>query len=329
VIIDLPKFLAAERRSWSELDEILSRLEADPHRRLDLEELKRFYFLYQKTSADLARLSTFAFEPQIRRYLESLVARAYGEVHEARSRERRASPVTWFFRHFPAVFQRHLGAFWLSCAICLAGCIFGGAALRFDPEAKSVLMPFEHLQGDPGKRVAEEEKARRDRLSGAHSTFSADLMTHNIRVSLLTLGMGMTAGAGTVLLLFYNGVILGAVAADYVVAGQTKFLLGWLLPHGVIEIPAILIAGQAGLLFGRAMLGWGSREPLRRRLRLVSPDVMTLAFGLAIMLVWAGIVEAFFSQFHEPILPYSLKIAFGLIELTVLILFLARKTSTE
>jgi uncharacterized membrane protein SpoIIM required for sporulation len=329
VIIDLPKFLAAERRSWTDLDEILSRLEADPHRRLELEELKRFYFLYQKTSADLAKLSTFAFEPQVCRYLESLVARAYGEVHEARARGRRVSPITWFFRHFPAVFQRHVRAFWLSAAICLAGCIFGGAALRFDSEAKSVLMPFEHLQDDPAKRVAQEEKAKRDRLSGAHSTFSADLMTHNIRVSLLTLGMGMTAGAGTVLLLFYNGVILGAVAVDYIVAGQLKFLLGWLLPHGVIEIPAILIAGQAGLLFGRAMIGWSSREPLRRRLRQISPDVMTLAFGLAVMLVWAGLVEAFFSQFHEPVLPYELKIGFGIIELAALVLFLTRKAPVE
>lgn len=329
MIIDLPKFLAAERRSWTELDEIVSRLEADPHRDLDLEQLKRFYFLYQKTSADLAKLSTFAFEPQVCRYLESLVARAYGEVHETRARGRRLSPVRWFFRHFPAVFQRHVRAFWLATAIFLAGFVFGGAALRFDSEAKSVLMPFQHLQDDPAKRVAQEEKAKRDRLSGAHSTFSADLMTHNIRVSLLTLGLGMTAGAGTVLLLFYNGVILGAVAVDYAVAGQMKFLLGWLLPHGVIEIPAILIAGQAGLLFGGAMIGWSNPEPLRRRLRQISPDMMTLAFGLAVMLIWAGLVEAFFSQFHEPVLPYALKICFGLIELAVLILFLARTPPPE
>jgi uncharacterized membrane protein SpoIIM required for sporulation len=325
VIIDLPKFLAAEKRSWTELDEILTRLEADPHRRLGVDELKRFYFLYQKTSADLAKLSTFAFEPQVRRYLESLVARAYGEVHEARERSQRVRPVAWFFRQFPAVFQRHFRAFVLSTAIFLAGSIFGGAALRFDPEAKAILMPFSHLQGDPAKRVAEEEQAKRDRLGGSHSTFSASLMTHNIRVSLLTLGFGMTAAFGTVILLFYNGAILGAVAVDYVAAGQAKFLLGWLLPHGVIEIPAMLIAGQAGLLFGRAIIGWSSREPMRQRLRKISPDVMTLAFGLAVMLVWAGIVEAFFSQFHEPVLPYTLKILFGVVELAALILFLARK----
>ena len=149
-------------------------------------------------------------------------------------------------------------------------------------------------------------------------------MTHNIRVSLLTLGMGMTAGAGTVLLLFYNGVILGAVAVDYMIAGQTKFLLGWLLPHGVIEIPAILIAGQAGLVLAKALIGWGERSTMPARLRAIGPDLVTLIGGVAVMLVWAGFIEAFLSQYHQPVIPYSAKIAFGTVELVLLVLFLAK-----
>jgi len=47
----------------------------------------------------------------------------------------------------------------------------------------------------------------------------------------------MTCGLGTIILLFYNGVILGAVVVDYILAGQATFLLGWLLPHGSFEIP--------------------------------------------------------------------------------------------
>src|SRR5205823_5737494 len=98
----------------------------------------RFHFLYQKASADLAKLSTFAFEPQVRRYLESIVARAYGEIHETREKARRISLVRLFFREFPVVFQRHIRAFWLALAITIGGATFGGAALRLDPEAKSV-----------------------------------------------------------------------------------------------------------------------------------------------------------------------------------------------
>jgi uncharacterized membrane protein SpoIIM required for sporulation len=291
---------------------------------MSLEQLQQFHRLYERTAADLARITTFSSEPETRRYLESLVARAYGEIHETRERQTRVAPVKWFFQTLPQTFRRHLGAFWLSLGITLAGCVFGGLAMAFDPESKSVLMPFSHLQGDPADRVAEEELATSDRLSGAKTSFSAFLMTHNTKVSIFALALGMTWGVGTMLLLFYNGVILGAVAVDYIRAGQTKFLLGWLMPHGVVEIPAILIAGQAGLVLALALVGWGKRVPLAARLREVSRDIVTLIIGVGLLLVWAGIVEAFLSQYHEPIIPYSAKIAFGMIELILLCLFLAR-----
>ena len=48
----------------------------------------------------------------------------------------------------------------------------------------------------------------------------------------------------------------------------------------------------------------------------------TLIGGVAVMLVWAGFVEAFLSQYHEPVIPYWVKIAFGCTELAVLVWFL-------
>jgi uncharacterized membrane protein SpoIIM required for sporulation len=128
-----------------------------------------------------------------------------------------------------------------------------------------------------------------------------------------------------VILLFYNGVVLGAVIFDYFRAGQSVFLMGWLLPHGVIEIPAILIAGQAGLLLGQALIGWSSKENLSQRLRSVTGSLVTLISGAALLLIWAGLVEAFFSQYHEPVLPYQFKIVFGLMELLALLTFLFQR----
>jgi protein-L-isoaspartate(D-aspartate) O-methyltransferase len=59
-------------------------MESDPGLALNLGQTRRFHYLYQRASADLARLATFASEPEMGRYLESLVARAYGEIHETR-----------------------------------------------------------------------------------------------------------------------------------------------------------------------------------------------------------------------------------------------------
>jgi uncharacterized membrane protein SpoIIM required for sporulation len=323
VIIDLDRFIAAGQPSWTELETLLDRLEADPGFVLGLAQARRFHLLFERTAADLARLSTFASEPELRRYLESLVARAYSEIHATRARPHRLAPLRWFLRTFPQTFRRRIGAFGLSVAVTVAGCVFGGLALAFDPGAKAVIVPFAQLLGDPAERVAREEQAASDGLAGQRTSFSAFLMIHNTKVALFTLALGMTWGLGTLVILFYNGVILGAVTVDYLIAGQGKFVAGWLLPHGSIEIPAILIAGQAGLLLAGALIGWGESVPLRARLRLIAGDLVTLVGGVGVLLVWAGIVEAFFSQYHEPFLPYGVKIAVGVVELTLLSLFLA------
>ncbi len=322
MIIDLAKFIADERPFWNELEHALDALENRPDQRFEIGDARRFHYLYQRASADLARLTTFATEPQLRRYLESLVARAYGEVHETRRRATVTGWWRWFTATFPQTFRRHRAAFGVTLAITLLGCAFGGLAVGLDPDAKETLLPFAHLQGDPAERVRQEEEMQGQHLDEAKTLFSSFLMTHNTRVAITTLALGMTWGIGTLITLFYNGVILGAVAGDYILAGQTAFLLGWLMPHGVVEIPAILIAGQAGLVLGRTLIGWGDRAPLGARLRAVGRDLVTLIGGVAILLVWAGIIEAFLSQYHEPVIPYWVKITFGAVELVLLILFL-------
>jgi uncharacterized membrane protein SpoIIM required for sporulation len=324
MILDLTRFLAEERKHWTELEATLDRVDRNPDQRMQLTELLKFHELYERASADLAKIETFASEPEIRRYLEGLVARAYGEIHETREKQQRLNPWRWFVEKFPQTFRRHLGPFWLALAVTIAGCVFGGAAIRIDPEAKQVIMPFPGLRDDPSERVRREESSKEDRLAGRKSTFAAQLMTHNTQVAIFTMALGITWGAGTTITLFYNGVILGAVAVDYAYAGQARFLLGWLLPHGAIEIPAILLGGQAGFLLASALIGWGSRKPRRQRLREMAPDLTTIIFGAGVLLVWAGLVESFLSQYHQPVIPYALKIAFGVTELVALTLFLAR-----
>ena len=81
---------------------------------------------------------------------------------------------------------------------------------------------------------------------------------------------------------------------------------------------------RGGFILASALIGWGKRDTITARLRAVSRDLVTLIFGVAILLIWAGLVEAFLSQYHEPVLPYWTKIAFGVTELVLLVVFLSR-----
>jgi len=325
MIIDLKKFIVKERPFWAELEKILDKLEEDAGMRMELEQLNRFHYLYRRASADLARIMTFSSEQKITRYVESLVGRAFGEIHETREKPHRFVPLHWFFNTFPNTFRRYIRQFLLSLTIMAAGLAFGGTAIFIDPDAREILMPFPQLLADPSERVKKEETRGDDnRIQESAITFSSYLMTHNTRVAIFTLALGMTWGIGTVILLFSNGAMLGAVAVDYLLAGEAKFLAGWLLPHGSVEIPAILLAGQAGLMLAGAIIGWGGPGTLKIRLRKISNDIVTLIFGVAVMLVWAGFIEAFLSQYHEPVVPYEIKIGFGIFQLILLFLFFGK-----
>lgn len=320
MIIDLARFVKTEQPFWQELEAALYKLNNDPHRTMPMEELVHFHGLYQRASADLARLNTFSAESELRVYLEALVSRAYGEMQDA-SMSRRFRPWRWLSVTLPVTFRRRAKAFQFSLLLTLVGALFGALALQIDPDAKAVIMPFSQLNGSPAERVHDEEAGRSKDLDGRKGSFASYLMTHNTKVTITTMAFGMTFGIGTIVLLFYNGVILGAVAFDYISSGYLTFLLGWLLPHGSVEIPAILIGGQAGLVVAHALIGWGSRVTRRERMRVIAPDLVTLIGGAALLLIWAGIVEAFFSQYHAPVLPYSVKIAFGSVQLVLLCLY--------
>lgn len=323
MIVDLRRFIERGEPHWRRLEELLARIESAPDAALTLAEIGSLHTLYERTGCDLAELETNTLnEPSLHERLERLMARAYGEIHAQRTRRIRFAPLAWFSHAFPQAFRRRFRHFALSVAIMAGGMLFGGAAVLLDPSSRGVLLPFGHDRIDPGERVTWEEQSSLEQTGGRHS-FSARLLQNNVRASCLTLAAGITFGIGSALLLFSNGAALGGIIADYLAGGQGLFLAGWLLPHGAVEIPCILIAGQAGLLLGMALCGRRSRLGMGARMREVLPDLATLAGGTAILLVYAALVESFLSQYHSPAL-YPLKIAFGLAELLVLGLFLSR-----
>ena len=322
MIIDLKRFIQSREFDWRQLEDFLDRARTGGIAHLSLKETERFNLLYRTVSSDLNRLQTFSTDPDLVSYLESLVSRAFTQMYQVRrARQERGWRRLW--TGFPQAFRRHVRMFYLSAAVTLAGAAFGGLAVVLDPPAKSALIGFGHLQGRPEDRVAAEERSVDARYPlGRHAAFSTFLMTHNIKVSVFALALGFTFGVGTLCILFYNGVILGAVAADYLSAGVGRFLLGWLLPHGSIEIPAILIAGQAGFLIARCILERDPRLARLDRLRRQGPDLILLIGGICAMLVWAGFVESFLSQTHEPVLTYATKISIGVVEFAALVSYL-------
>jgi uncharacterized membrane protein SpoIIM required for sporulation len=148
---------------------------------------------------------------------------------------------------------------------------------------------------------------------------SSTILTNNLSVTFLTFAAGITAGIGTLYMVFFNGLLLGVVGAACWLNQMSLQLWSFVAPHGVLELPSIFIAGGAGLKIAQGLLFPGvlSRKD---SLRLAGSEAVQLLLGTIPMLVIAGILEGFFSPTAEtPLLKFS--VAAGLFVLLVLYLY--------
>jgi uncharacterized membrane protein SpoIIM required for sporulation len=151
--------------------------------------------------------------------------------------------------------------------------------------------------------------------------FGASLYTHNIKVSFLAFSLGALTIVLGIAILFYNGVILGAIGTLYFLDDVSVFFFAWVGPHGALELPAIIFGGAAGLLAGRALLMPGNLSR-GASLRRVLPSVWRIMIGAALTLVLAGIIEGSFSQFSAKTIPYALKISVAVLLFIGLMIYL-------
>jgi uncharacterized membrane protein SpoIIM required for sporulation len=325
--VNIERFIADRTPVWKQLDDALLRAEST---KLTRDELQELVALYRRTCSDLNRARSYTANPDVLGYLNQLTGRAYRFIYQAAHEV----PVHRAFaaliiNEIPSAFRRQRLAIAVAAASMIIGTLFGALAVIVDPANGPRLIPGMFFTESPRERVAKIEtgKERIDNLDKALA-FGASLYTHNIQVAFLAFSLGALTIAGGVLLLFYNGVILGAVATTYILDGVPLFFFAWVGPHGALELPSIVFAGAAGLVAGRALLMPGSLSRAAS-VRRVLPSVWRIIIGTALTLVLAGLIEGSFSQFSSRTFPYEIKIAVAALLFISLMtyLFLRRVTS--
>ncbi len=314
--MNLAEFLSARRASWEELDGLLRRAEEREVASLPPERARRLIDLYRRASADLIQARTFGADNQVTGYVEALLGRAYGLLYRPPSLGSARALGRYLRDTFPRAVRRERAPFALVALALGAGLLLGGVATSIDPEASRLFIPAEHQGMKPSERVARDEGRQEEKggvlTASSHAAFSSFLFTHNIKVSILCFAIGVAWGLPTLLLIAYHGVFIAALAVAYFRDGVGTFFLAWILPHGVVEITCILLAGTGGLMLGRGVL-WPRGVSRAERLRHEAREAMSILGGCALFLVLAGIIEGTISQIHEPTLPYPLKIGAALL----------------
>ncbi|MGW1739542.1 stage II sporulation protein M [Nocardia sp. NPDC001965] len=304
--MDVDAYSARHRYMWTRLD-ILSR-----KRRLTGAEADELVLLYRRTSQQLARLQTHSPEPELVAGLSAVTARARGRIVGS-------APNTWteivrFFTHgFPGAVYRALG-WWLGVAVAFLGVATGFATwIVHDPAARETL----GLQGDTGALTAPGGAFETYYTEHSNDAFAALVWTNNAWVSALALFLGVLI-VPVVYLLFMNALNIGVTAGLMAEAGRLDSFFGFLLPHGMLELTAIFIAGGAGLKLGWTLIDPGRRsraEAVARQGRVTA----TIALGLVPTLLVAGLLEGFVTP---SALPTPARIAVGLLAETAFLAYI-------
>ena len=114
------------------------------------------------------------------------------------------------------------------------------------------------------------------------------------------------------ILLFYNGLILGVLAGLYQSRGLGPDFWAWVLPHGVTELLAIVLCGGAGLHLAFAIIQPGRYGRLHA-LGRAGREASLVVLGAVLMFAVAGLIEGFFRQLvHDMTARYALA-AFSLV----------------
>ncbi|MET1002715.1 MAG: stage II sporulation protein M [Acidimicrobiia bacterium] len=297
------EFVAERTPTWTELEQLVQRAGSRPAR-LGAVGVRRLGTTYRATSADLAiARRQFPGHPLVGR-LEGLVQRGRVAVYHT---ARRGGTVREFVTHGFWRRVRERPGILAIAALCLFGpSLLGGYWAWRDPGAGMGLVPgdFQYVS-EPRSRgedwgISVDEQAQ----------FSSEIMTNNIRVSMLAFAGGILGGVGALLLLLYNGVTLGATFGIAIAAGNGPPLFQQVLAHGVLEMSCIVVAGAAGIRIGWAMIDPGTR-PRREAIVAEARAGAEMFIGVALLLVLAGVVEGFITPSGQS-LGFVSVVGFGL-----------------
>ncbi|MFM6854046.1 MAG: stage II sporulation protein M [Sphingopyxis sp.] len=290
-------FRREREADWLEFETLLHRLERGSLSRLSDDDLLALPRCYRTTLSSLSIARATSLDAARTEYLEALAMRGYFLLYGVR--ESRARRMVEFFR---AGWPQAVAALWRETIIIAVALVLGVAIswslVASDASWYHSFVPADAAQGRvPGASAA----TLRETIFGAPTgdsamhVFAVYLFTHNSQVGILAYALGFAFGVPSLLLIFYQGLMMGPMLAVFSAAGLGVDFAGWLAIHGTTELFACVLAGAAGLRIGTAVAFPGPRDRLGAAADAGKASGAAMV-GVIIMLLVAGLLEGFARQ---------------------------------
>lgn len=322
------QFSLGERSAdWERLRGILSRIKARGLTALTEQELSALPGLYRKALSDLSLFRTRGDNPMLVEQLSQLCNQAHSVIYAGKLGTRRGSLIDFVMQELPRAVRRNYRLVLASSAVMVICAFLGWLHCQVDDEmARAVLGPQMINQYQTSLRAAQEDadlglaaQIPQEERSGMWLFITSN----NIRVGINAFLLGIAGGVPALLMMAFNGYMLGAIAFLYFTTppgldvNLPLYFIAGVAAHGAIELPAITLAGAAGMKLGFSWVFPGGR-PRGESMRNAVGDAGKLVLATTLTLLVAGVIEAFITPLTpEEGLPlnllYSMKIGVGIV----------------
>lgn len=270
---------------WERLEELVNKASARGSR-LEGDELDELLARYQRTSTHLSHVRSTYGDPQVTARLTRVVASARAVIYGAQPRAGGALR-GFFLNTFPAAVWGARVSIFLSALAFFIPAVLMGVWFANSSAAIDAAFPTEALRE---AYIANDFEAYYSSAPAAE--FSTQVLVNNIRVSFLVFVAGIAWTIPSILLLAFNGANVGQAAGLFHDAGEPGLFWGLILPHGLLEINAIVVAGGAGMKMGWALIVPGDRSRAEA-LAQEAQKAASIVIGLVIVFIFAGLIEGF------------------------------------
>jgi uncharacterized membrane protein SpoIIM required for sporulation len=313
------RWLERRKPYWARLEELVQRSSRGVAVLSHL-ELQELGLLYRQTASDLAAVREDVTTRQLAAYLNQLLGRGHNLIYSGQ-KNKVSGLLRFYGETYPRIFRETLAQTTIALLIFLVTGLAMWVITIHDPG-------FAHrVLGPQMMETIEQRKMWTESIVTIKPIASSGIMTNNLTVAFTAFAMGITAGLGTIYMMATNGVLIGVIGAATWRAGMALQLWSFVAAHGVLELPAIFIAGGAGLEIARGMLFPGML-PRKESLARAGGRGVRLLLGTVPMLVIAGVIEGFFSPSNAPV---AMKFALAAVLFAALLsyLFLVGRPQTK
>ncbi len=287
------RFITQNKEKWLESENLLQGEVKDP------EKLSN---LFTQVIDDLSYSRTYYPNRSVRVYLNK-IARQYFAIIYSNRKDRKHG-----FRHFwvdelPQVILHCKKELIISLIVFVASMAIGVFSAINDPDFASTIL------GESYVSMTKENIEKGDPMAVYKESHEIEMFLgitiNNLLVAFRTYVLGVFLAVGTVIMLLYNGIMVGCFQYFFIERGLfvESALSIWL--HGTLEISSIILAGGAGLTLGRGLIFPGTYSRLQS-FQMSAIRSLKLMLGITPIFVAAAIIESFLTRYTD--VPDSFKL---------------------